>query len=899
MTKLLTCDKYFNKMSTQFIVKFNSVLGQNLFISGNTKKLGGFDEDKAVPMKYIGDGRWSVEVEIPTKGITYKYLLKDTRDGSVTGEWQQRTFKNLIKSKINVVYDEWFYPSLPEFNLSTELFKNTMPSRPSSKGRVLSKNTHRFSIKMPLFNSNEKLCVSGAIPALGEWNPEKPVLLKNQGDGVWYIDLDLSDIDYVFEYKYAVYNEKEKSISYYEIGENRYAPTAVEGKLLIINDVGFRQPENKKWRGSGVAVPVFSLRSKDDLGVGEFLDLIPFGQWAKKSGFSLIQLLPIHDTTANHTWTDCYPYAAISVYALHPMFLNLESLNYKLTAKEQSALDKFKKEVNKNSGVEYVQVNTFKNQFIKEYFAKHKSKIYKNKKLEEFIGENAEWLKPYAIFCTLRDENGTADFKAWKKNKKFNSKLSKDFFKAGSTYYESVMCYSYVQWHLHLQLSKAVKELHKMGLGLKGDLPIGIYRNSVDAWQHPELFHMDQQAGAPPDDFAVLGQNWEFPTYNWVKMRENDYKWWKSRFQFMSRYFDAFRIDHILGFFRIWQIPMHAVQGILGRFEPALPVTYDELRFRGIHLSHERLVEPFLPYDLVRAYFEEAAEYAIETYFEHKWDGELKFKTEYNTQRKIQNILGKEHPHTQRLLELAANVLFIKEEGDTPNLHPRYALQNTNSYAWLSDYEKMVLNDVYTDYFYSRQESFWREKGLEKLPALKQATNMLTCGEDLGMVPQVVPQVMNDLAILSLQVQRMPSDSKKRFSHPADAPYLSVVSPSSHDTSTLRQWWRENREDTQYFYNNLMGHYGKAPEELSPEFLEQILHQHLYSPAMLSVIPLQEFLGIDASLRNPDEDAERINIPAVFPHYWKYRMHIEIEQLLENENFSDKLNRIHQKSGRK
>ena len=367
----------------------------------------------------------------------------------------------------------------------------------------------------------------------------------------------------------------------------------------------------------------------------------------------------------------------------------------------------------------------------------------------------------------------------------------------------------------------------------------------------------------------------------------------------MSRYFDAFRIDHILGFFRIWQIPLTATQGILGRFEPALPVTEEELYHRGIDLNHDRLVEPYIHYDLLAQYFGHEVQEVVEKYFDFKNDrGELIFKEEFNSQRKITQQLG-DHGHKERLLELAANVLFIKEEGESFKLHPRFGMSSTNNYKWLqADYQRK-LDDLYVDYFFRRQEEFWKQKGLEKLPALKQATNMLTCGEDLGMVPKVVPQVMRDLAILSLQVQRMPSDEKVRFSHPNDAPYLSVVSPSSHDTSTLRQWWKENRDNTQYFFNHIMGIYGSAPQDLHPDLLAKIIEQHLYSPAMLSVIPLQEFLGIDMEVRNENEDIERINIPAVFPHYWRYRMHLNIADLQKNTSFTQRIKEMHRASGRR
>ncbi|MDO5655801.1 MAG: 4-alpha-glucanotransferase [Flavobacteriaceae bacterium] len=885
-------------MKIKFNVKFATAFGQNIYITGSCNELGNWNKENAIGLKYDGGSQWSVDLDINEKKFDYLYFIKDQRNSDITEEWARHQFELPTVRKQIVIYDTWNYPSLPEFNLNTAFFEHLAPKFDVKKVRKFKKNSHRFSIPFRILNPNEAIYLLGNFQNLGNWEENQALKLNPDHDGRWFVDVDLSQAEGVIEYKYLIKDSISGQVKYYETGNNRYVLPTQNDEFALVNDVSFGQPQQQKWKGSGVAVPVFSLRSEKGLGVGEFLDLIDFGKWAKNAGFSMIQILPIHDTTAKFDWTDSYPYAAISVYALHPMYLRLSDLKDLSTSEIQLIASK-SNELNQHAQVDYEEVNQFKNDFLQKYFNKNFEKISKNKSFLHFLDENSAWVKPYAAFSVLRDSNKTADFTQWKTNSKSSAAVLNRLFKSNSKQYKNVLFYVFVQWQLHEQLSKTVDALHDLKLTLKGDLPIGIYRHSADAWWNPELFHMDQQAGAPPDDFAVLGQNWEFPTYNWDKMKEDDFGWWKSRFQFMSRYFDAFRIDHILGFFRIWQIPMTATQGILGRFEPALPVTWNELHNRGIHLDLDRLTQPYIHYDLLFQYFGSDTENVILAYFEKKNDaGEYKFKSEYDSQRKIQNILGTDHAFTARLLELAANVLFIKEEGEEILLHPRFAQYNTNNYKWLGKNEQDKLYALYLDYFYHRQEEFWRQKGLEKLPALKQATNMLTCGEDLGMVPKVVPMVMNDLAILSLQVQRMPSDEKLKYSHPKHAPYLSVVSPSSHDTSTLRQWWKENSDDTQYYFNQIMGIYGQAPYELHPDLQAQIIDQHLYSPAMLSVIPLQEFLGMSQEFRNSNEDIERINIPAVFPHYWRYRMHVNISELANNDEFTQRLLHKHQDAKR-
>ena len=185
-----------------------------------------------------------------------------------------------------------------------------------------------------------------------------------------------------------------------------------------------------------------------------------------------------------------------------------------------------------------------------------------------------------------------------------------------------------------------------------------------------------------------------------------------------------------------------------------------------------------------------------------------------------------------------------------------------------------------------------------KLPALKRVTDMLICGEDLGLVPACVPEVMRDLGLLSLEIQRMPKAMGAEFSRPADAPYLSVVTPATHDMSTIRGWWEENPEHTQFFYNAVLGHSGPAPHDCEPFINKQIIEQHLQSPAMWSIFQLQDILGLSSSLRRKDPNEERINVPADSKHYWQYRMHMRLEELITQDGFNEEIKGIVTASGR-
>ena len=244
---------------------------------------------------------------------------------------------------------------------------------------------------------------------------------------------------------------------------------------------------------SGVAVPVFSLRSEEGCGIGEFLDLKKLADWCVMTGLKLIQILPINDTTTDGGWSDSYPYKSISTKALHPIYLNVEKVGILKDENDRKRFQELKKELNAKEHVDYPEVFKVKMEFLKKLYDQKRGK------------------------------------------------------KQGF--------YEFLQQHCEKQLTEAVDYLHSKGIMLKGDLPIGVNRNSDDVKQQPHLFNLDMETGAPPDGFAPQGQNWGFPTYNWAAMEAEGFHWWKERVEWFKKYFDALRIDHILGFFRIWEIP--------------------------------------------------------------------------------------------------------------------------------------------------------------------------------------------------------------------------------------------------------------------------------------------------------------------------------------------------------
>lgn len=893
-----------NTVKVIFQLNFSTRPGENLFITANHEAFGDNNAAQALPLQYLNESTWvtSVDLDVTSlteEGIIYNYILTYA-DGSFIYDWgkDKKIDKSILKFGEVAICDAWNHAGYFQNAFYTEPFQNVLLKKNFTPVKIKQpKNyTHIFKIKAPLLEQGETVCVLGSAQELANWNETKPFLLsKKEGADFFSVALDLSKTGLPLYYKYGVYNTVQKRFIKFEEGTNRvlyHAHSAAINKITIVND-GFIALPADTWKGAGVSIPVFSLRSKNSWGVGEFTDIKLLVNWAKKTGLELIQILPVNDTSATQTWVDSYPYAAISAFALHPMYLNIEQLANESNTQFFSEVEEEKNLLNKKETVDYEAVNNLKWSVISKLYSAQKKETFSSSAYKTFFQDNKHWLVPYAMFCYFKDEYKTADFYNWPANNQYNKDevvdLLKDKLKG-----DKIAIHFFVQFHLHVQLQQAAQHAHENGIIIKGDIAIGVYRYGADAWQHPELYHMNLQAGAPPDDFAVKGQNWGFPTYNWKKMEDDGFAWWKKRFEQMSYYFDAFRIDHILGFFRIWSIPMHAVEGIMGHFEPCIPVHINEFYERNIWFDYNRYTKPFITEQVLYDMVDHEANFFKQNYLLPDGNGNYNLRDEFSTQRKVEDyfilIDAKDDWKKQKLFDLISNVILFEAEGSNgQQFHFRFNAESTSSFQYLEYNTQQQLKNLYVDYFFRRQDYFWKKEAMKKLPALKRATNMLVCGEDLGLVPASVPPVMNQLGLLSLEIQRMPKQTDREFFHPNNAPYLSVVTPSTHDMSTIRGWWEEDRNKTQRFFNFEMGQWGNAPYFCEAWINQAILMMHLYSPAMWSIFQLQDLLGTSKELRRKNPHEERINVPAIPNYYWKYRMHLYLEDLLEANEFNNEL----------
>jgi 4-alpha-glucanotransferase len=881
-------------MKIQFSIHYKTQWGQSLMISlyitpDTTQRLTMICNDKS---------EWTAELNLDTKitSITYQYSLVNPDKTSIYEYGGIREVQLLSSFQKVKIFDNWRV-SYGESPFLSSAFTDCFFKRDENKN-VENKSDGNLILRIncPQMEPNRHFSIVGNQDILGNWDVSQKLNLDDSHYPVWSIVLDANKIKFPLEYKYLITDTATDEVLAWGGGPNRLIESIDNQLLTIVNDEHFIRTI-PFWKGAGVAIPVFSLRSEDGFGVGEFNDLKKMVDWAKKTGQHIIQTLPINDTILYHTNYDSYPYNAVSVYALHPIYLHLETVGKLKTKKEKDYFKLKKKELNAKTFSDYQNVMDVKWEYIKIIYPYESQAVFSSEDFKTFFSANKEWLIPYAAFSYLRDLYRTPEFNKWETFNTYNKPGIEDFCSPDKAHYQEIALYYFLQYHLHKQLIEVHDYARANGIAIKGDIPIGVSPRSVDAWVEPALFNTNVQAGAPPDDFSATGQNWGFPTYNWELMEKNRYQWWRKRFQKLAEYFDAYRIDHILGFFRIWEIPIDAVWGLTGSFHPALPFTRNELEAKGLWWDENRFLKPYLKEHVLYATFGKYTDDVIREYLLQDGWQNYKFKPEYDTQKKIEahfaslgyNFGTKEVLIRDGLYMLHCEVLFIRDSRHPDKFHPRIAMQSSATFRDLPDESRRLLDRIYVDYYYHRHTEFWKQEALKKLPALLSSTKMLVCGEDLGMVPDSVPEVMNALEILSLEIQRMPKKPNVEFSMPSDAPYRSVCTTGTHDMNPLRAWWEEDAALSQRYYNRVLGMQGPAPVECQTWIVERIIKQHLESKAMLVILPWQDWIAIDAGLRHEHPFAERINVPSNPRNFWCYRMHITLEQLLTENRFNEKI----------
>ena len=865
-------------MKLKFTIQYGTQWGESLHVVVSYLSLDGTKKTTNLLMLTDDGTQWSLETSAvesrqhPIESFSYHYQVEDEDGHVIRREWTMiPRIYHFDTSKNYVLSDLW--RDLPiQYHLYSSAYITTKGLARDEQVKPIRVPLYRktiiFRVSAPQLIKGQSLAIVGSHPALGDWNAARYLRMEYLGQHDWMLSVNVDAVLLPLEYKYVVIDDATNSLVAWEEGDNRTTDgllppdvSAVpDGTVLVAYGENLRIKE-KTWRVAGVVVPVFSLRSDYSYGVGDFGDLKRLVDWAVLTGMKVIQILPVNDTTVSHSWSDSYPYNIVSAFALHPHYLDLEAFGSLKDKSKMTAYHRQRRELNAVGYSDYEGVDRVKSAFIKDLFEERGKQTLESKEFKLWYDANKDWLEPYALIASQANQSGLAG-----------------------------ICF--VQYCLHLQLKAAADYARSKGIVLKGDIPIGVNFNSVETQTHPKLFNLDSQTGAPPDAFSPNGQNWGFPTYNWNE--KSIFSWWHRRLKWMSQYFDAFRIDHVLGFFRIWEVPGDAIFGVLGHFSPALPLTVSEIEYFGLPFRKDFMTRPFVNDRVIERLFGIHAQFVKENFLMARSYGLYDLKSEFNTQRKVRDYFeGRADENSlwirDGLYRLISGVLFLEDPRQPNMYHPRIGVYNEPVFDALTNEEKDAFMRLYNNFFYQRHNFFWGGEATRRLTEVFGKTRMLCCAEDLGMLPDCVAPVLDYLRILTLEIQSMPKQNGFEFTHLDGNPYRSVATFSTHDMAPLRLWWEESPERTQRYYVAMLQKQGRAPEHLPAHLAEEIIARHLYCPSMMCMLSLQDWLAMDGELRSKNPREERINVPSDPYNRWKYRMHITIEELLKADKYNSKL----------
>ncbi|CAJ1916795.1 unnamed protein product [Sphenostylis stenocarpa] len=958
---LFSGNKSVNSVKVSFRIPYFTQWGQSLLVCGSVPVLGAWNVKRGVLLSVIHQGSeliWGGSITVP-RGFQCQYSYYVVDDKKNVLRWEMGKKRELIlpegvQSGQEIEFrDLWQAGSdaLPFRSAFKDVIFRQSWDLSHATGGVNHINFEpkgeailvQFKISCPNVEKNSSIYVIGSNTKLGQWKAENGLKLSYFGESVWKAECLMHRI--MSTYRYGKY-DRSGNFSI-ESGSNREVSTNSsknEVKYIILSDGMMRETP---WRGAGVAIPMFSVRSESDLGVGEFLDLKLLVDWAVASGFHLVQLLPINDTSVHGMWWDSYPYRALtavkaahavsffyqrgvpgirhlrwrSVVTLEPppnpeLILVLE-VTVPTSYSQAKDIEKAKQQLD-GKDVDYEATMATKLSIAKKVFSQEKDLILNSSSFQEFFSENEGWLKPYAAFCFLRDFFETSDRSQWGRYAHYSEDKLEKLVSKDSLHYE-IICF-------HYYLSEAAEYARKKGVILKGDLPIGVDRNSVDTWVYPNLFRMNTSTGAPPDYFDKNGQNWGFPTYNWEEMSKDNYGWWRARLTQMAKYFTAYRIDHILGFFRIWELPDHAMTGLVGKFRPSIPLSQEELEREGIW-DFNRLSRPYIKRELLQEKFGAAWTFVATTFLNEIDKNFYEFKEDSNTEKKIASklkacaesslLLESEDKLRRSLFDLSQNIVLIRDPEYPRKFYPRFNLEDTSSFQDLDDHRYLnnhcdlcVLSIEDGSYNYAtfkpssmpktvlHSKNLWRQNALKTLPVLLNSSDMLACGEDLGLIPSCVHPVMQELGLVGLRIQRMPNEPDVEFGIPSQYSYMTVCAPSCHDCSTLRAWWEEDEDRRLRFFKNVMESDELPADQCVPEVAHFIIRQHFEAPSMWAIFPLQDLLALKEEYTTRPAAEETINDPTNPKHYWRYRVHVTLESLIKDIELQTSIKDLVRWSGR-
>lgn len=893
-------------MKLKFSIHYRAAWGQQLHAELRLSDSDGITRTRDVQLQTSDGELWQGEATVglrqrhPLVRLSYIYKVMDAAQRVCRTEWHGIKRQYDVNEGADYLFaDAWRDAPLSSHLLSQAyktIVSRKLTLKQSPAGIPIFRRTLLFRVIAPQLQPGELLALLGNQPALGSWSPSQYLRMRYIGNAEWMLSVNADAITLPLEYKYVVIDAATHGLKKWEEGFNRSTGgnAIAEGQVLVLHGESLRMKEYE-WRTAGVCVPLFSLRSRQSFGVGDFGDLQLFIRWAASAGLGMVELLPVNDTTTQHTWNDSHPYNCVSAFALHPHYVDLNELPVCQNATEEAVYNRQRRELNALSYSDYEAVDRLKLDYLRKAFEAEGEQVLRSKAFELFFEAHSFWLKPYAAFCALREHYHTAHWQDWHLRRTPAEVVEEVCSPSSGNMWTEVRFAYYTQFVLHRQLASAARLARENGVALMGDIPAGMYADSVETFTHPEWFCMNLRLGVAPTADEPQGQNWGMPVWRWDEASQDDIeRFWRQRIDYISNFFDAVRIDNVSSYFRSWVIPTNCVSAVMGHYEPSYPLSEGEIESFGLRFRRKLLTRPVITDALLQSVFGLHSGYVKAHFLIPQSYGLYDLKPEFADQRKVMSHFG--HLKDENsiwirdgLCQLCANVLFIEDGARKAHYHPRYQGSAAPAFQYLTPAEQNAYLSICHHYATDRHNSLWTQTGARRLSAILSDCHMLVCGDTLGHMPSSCADVLERLRILSHHVQLLPSCGAQGFAHLESYPYLSMASPTTHDMAPMPLWWEENRAMAQRYWTVMLQKEGQAPRQLPPHIAHEMVMRHLYCPSMLCVVSLQDLLATDDNLRDRDVYGSRVNNPADCYNRWQYRMHVDIEELNHSTQFNKKI----------
>ncbi|MDD6393916.1 MAG: 4-alpha-glucanotransferase [Prevotella sp.] len=892
-----------------FFINYRTNWGESVHAIITSTNDNGRQRTHNVPLLSEDGDSWHTETVLmemrkgQIRDISYHYQIEDSNGNIVRKEWN--SIKRVVHCEADknfLLYDFWRDTPLL-WHLYTDVVRGKCSSGRIEKNKnrlPIYRKTVIFKVSAPQLADDEILAICGNHPSIGDWSPSRYIKMTYCGNHEWNLALNTENINHALEYKYVVVDRNTNRLRKWEEGDNRvtHFETLHDGQVAI-EDGGSIHVMEKTWKASGVSVPLFSLRTKDSFGIGDMGDLLKTIDWCSMCGIRVIQLLPINDTGNSAGWNETNPYNSISAFAINPIYFDASELIPE-NSMERTEFNRRRMELEAYRHCDYKAVGNVKQIYIDYLFNKNGKREMSTDDYKEFSNNNAFWLNAYAIFKAMSKRHGTSDFRKWEVAANYEMGKLEKLLDDDSEMRKETEKVKYIQYRLNRQLAKASSYARKKGISLMCDMQTGFRLDSVEVWQHPDIFDMTMRMGIPPYDGDRNGQNWRFPIY--IRCSEWE-EWMRNRIKYLERYFDVMRIDHIAALFALWAIPQNNFTPVLGHFIPSLPLSAEEITGYGLTFRKELMTKPFVNDEEIERGFGIHADYVKEVFLNKLPYNMYGLKTEYDCQEKIENMFRDKQDENSiwirdGLKRICTNVLFIEDEKYRNMYHPRVYGYNQPLFAVLSSNDRDAYMRIYNNYYGDRHQYLWKNNGEHTLLNILEDSKMLVCAEDMGYRPHGMDEVIEKLRILSTEVQTLPKNDYYEFGHTEAYPYRSIATTGTHDMPSLRVWWEEDKARVQRYYATRLHKEGIAPKSLPPRLAEEIIARHMYSPSMLCMICMQDWLAMDSILREDNVQCERINNPNDCFNKWDYRMGTTIDALLSSGTFNGKIKEMVARSKR-